>query len=620
MPFRNLALLLFLCFSWNSLLAQSDAPASATTPQQPASDTLTFHSTVRRVVVDVVVRDSDHRAVHGLTAKDFVVTEDGHPQNILSFDVHDFDTPSIAMPANAPKLPVNHFVNIPATPERGPLYVILYDLVNTEIADQPDARRQVMNFIKKIPSGARFAFFVHSDTLALVQGFTDDKNLLYAALDPQHPKPHVPMVFMMGKNLGYGDPVSTMNILTQITQYLEGIPGHKNLIWLAGTFPLALFPRKEDPVEYQDDIRAEINVLTRAEVAVYPINVSGVPVNPPGQLTGARVHGGAANQNVLSGGQINGASPQGGGGGGNTVGGINSLEPGAGQSLDPTGLAASMGAQGSGDSAITDYMVQKGISEATGGQAFWSTNDVTGALDEVTEVDGNYYTLTYSPTNKNDDGKRRSIRVNLDKKELKLAYRRFYYTGAYGQEKLSKAQPGSASQPSAAAEADALQPNMKHGAPMMHDLLFSAHIRPDGSTVKATRDEMAQLAAQPAYAAQKKDKLAPVDLQKYWVDYRVTDNALKAPGAKSPEFEFAAAAYDSESRMLNSSLSNAGGDSNPDAGKTGVFRARLEFSVPDTASSIRIGVRDKLTNRIGTLEVQLPLAPEAPSPSVTSAR
>jgi VWFA-related protein len=393
---RAFAVALFFCSASTLVSAQSSAPSADAAAQSAAvpSDIPTFRSTVRRVIVDVVVRDSDHRAVHGLTAKDFVVTEDGNQQNILSFDVHDFDTPSIAMPANAAKLPVNYFVNIPAIPERGPLYVILYDLVNTESEDQPDARRQVMNFIKKIPAGARFAVFVHSDALALVQGFTDDKNLLYAALDPQHPKPHVPMVFMMSKNFGYGDPASTMNILTQVTQYLEGIPGHKNLIWLAGTFPLALSPRKEDPREYQDDIRAEINVLTRAEVAVYPINVSGVPVNPPGQLTGARIHGGNNNQTVQSGGSMN---PGG--------GGINSLSPGVGQSLDTTGMLASTAAQGSGDSAITDYMVQKGISEATGGQAFWSTNDVTGALDEVTEVDGNYYSLTYSPTNKNDDGR-----------------------------------------------------------------------------------------------------------------------------------------------------------------------------------------------------------------------
>jgi hypothetical protein len=57
-----------------------------------------------------------------------------------------------------------------------------------------------------------------------------------------------------------------------------------------------------------------------------------------------------------------------------------------------------------------------------------------------------------------------------------------------------------------------------------------------------------------------------------------------------------------------------------EATKTGVVRVRQQLDVPVHAAWIRIGVRDRLTNRMGTLEVQLPLAPEAPSPAVTSAR
>lgn len=615
MRFSSLYFAVILLLS-SVTLAQNAAPQTKT---EPASDIPTFRTTVRRVVVDVVVRDSNNRPVHGLTAKDFVVAEDGQPQNILSFDVFDLEKPSISMPPNAPHPPPNHFVNIPPTPERGPLYVILYDLVNIDPGDQLDARRQVMKFIKNMPEGTRFAIFIRSDGLYLVQGFTADKALLYAALDPQNPKPHVPMVFMMGKNLGYNDPASMINVLTQVNEFLEGVPGHKNLIWLAGTFPLALVPRREDPREYEDEIIAEINVLTRAQVAVYPINVSGVPVNPPGQLTGARVHGGNNNQYVQAGGPI-----QGPGGGG-----INSLSPGVGQSLDPTGLVASIQAQGSGDSALTDYDVQKALADATGGRAFYNTNDVTAALDDATDIGGNYYSLTYSPTNQKDDDHRRGIAVRVVEPGYKLAYRRFYFTSALrSPEQPAKAQPSTASAaPPAPAEHDTLQPNMKHGAPMIHDLLFSAHIHADGIPAKASPEQMAQLAEQPAYvSAHPKDKtLVPIDVQKYVIDYRVTDLALKSQAGqngKTPSFEFAAAAFDSESRMLNGIVNEATGDASTtaEASKSGVFRVRQQLDVPEHAAWIRIGVRDKLTNRIGTLEVQLPLAPEAPSPSVTSAR
>jgi hypothetical protein len=121
---------------------------TATRQAEAPSDILTLRSTVRRVLVD---RDSNNKPVHGLTANDFVVAEDGQPQSILSCDIHDFDTPSISLPANAPHMAPNNFVNIPPAPERGPLYVILYDLANIEIDDQLDARRQVMKFIKNMP-------------------------------------------------------------------------------------------------------------------------------------------------------------------------------------------------------------------------------------------------------------------------------------------------------------------------------------------------------------------------------------------------------------------------------------------------------------------------------------
>jgi VWFA-related protein len=611
---RNIALLAALFLAWSFSLAQDT--------QQPASDTLTFHTSVRRVVVDVVVRDSNNKPVHGLKASDFLVAEDGQPQSILSFDAFDLDKTSISMPPSAPHQPPNYFVNIPAIPERGPLYVVLYDLANIEPDDQLDARRQVMKFIKSMPEGERMAIFVRSDGLYLVQGFTDDKATLYATLDPQNPKPHVPRVFMMGNNLGKGDPASMMNVLTQVSQFLEGIPGHKNLIWLAGTFPLALVPRKEDPREYEDEIISEINVLTRAQVAVYPINVGGVPVNPPGQLTGSRMHGGNNNQTVPAGGAITGPGGP----------GINSLMPGAGQNLDTTGMIASIRAQGSGDSALTDYDVQRALADATGGHAFYSTNDVTAALDDATDIGGNYYSLSYSPTNPKDDGGRRTIAVRVVQPGYKLSYRRFYFTTALrpaGQPASTQAN-GQGTSP--AAIEDALQPNMKHGAPMVHDLLFSAHIRADGIPASATPEQMAQLATQPAHVStHHKDKpLAPIDLQKYLSDYRVTDLALKSmPGqntsaqnAKAPAFEFAAAAFDADSVMLNGVVSDATVDSatTPEASKTGVFRVRQQLEVPVKATWIRIGVRDKLTNRMGTLEVQLPLAPEAPQPSVTSAR
>src|SRR5579863_2347849 len=270
--------------------------ASSDTQQDQSGPSLTIRQTVRRVIVDVMVRDKDGKPVHGLTAGDFSIAEDRQPQRVLSFDSYDFEKPSISRGPNAPPLPPNVFVNVPAVPERGPLYVLLLDLVNTEPEDQMTARQQLLKFVASKPQGTRFAIYVVSDELYLAQGFTDDKDLLYAALDVKHPKSHVPRVFLNGRNFGRADPYTLVDVLTNIGRYLDGIPGRKNLIWLAGTFPVDVFPRADDPTDLQAEMKAETNALAQAQIALFPVNVRGVVVACEGCLTGAAPHGGMGGQ------------------------------------------------------------------------------------------------------------------------------------------------------------------------------------------------------------------------------------------------------------------------------------------------------------------------------------
>src|SRR5882724_545969 len=70
--------------------AQLSAQTNSGQPQSPAAAAgpvdLTLKSVVRRVIVDVVVTDSDGKTVRDLKADDFSVTEDGHVERIASFD------------------------------------------------------------------------------------------------------------------------------------------------------------------------------------------------------------------------------------------------------------------------------------------------------------------------------------------------------------------------------------------------------------------------------------------------------------------------------------------------------------------------------------------------------
>jgi hypothetical protein len=69
-----------------------------------------------------------------------------------------------------------------------------------------------------------------------------------------------------------------VSVLTRIAQYLDGLPGRKNLIWFAGSFPVQMSPSEDDPPDVQQEIKKAIDTLVQARVAVYPIDVRGVVV------------------------------------------------------------------------------------------------------------------------------------------------------------------------------------------------------------------------------------------------------------------------------------------------------------------------------------------------------
>lgn len=619
------------CFA-GILLAQSSAPSSeqsssqASPPaqsskpgdavqQQTSPQVLTLHSEVRRVIVDVMVRDYRGKPVKGLAVDEFKVLEDKQPQKILSFDVYDFLRPSISRRPNEAPLPPNVFVNIPSAPEHGPLYVMLYDLVNTEMEDQMKARGQILKFIRSMPDGTRFAIFVNSDGLHLVQGFTSDKNVLYAALDPKHSRSHVPRIFLLGRNYGYGDSQIMLDELTFIGQYLDGIPGRKNLIWVSGTFPTSVYPRMFDPAQASDQIMKEMNALSQAEIAVFPVNVRGVVAFPEGGTTGAVPNGGSSSVSGPPGTAAASTSPVAGAGIGN------------GSPIASTIFTASaVGSQG-GASLSNDYTTQDALADATGGRAFYSDNDLSAILETATEAGGNYYTLTYAPPSRDDNGCH-TIRVLLDEKQYKLSYRQNYCrvsTVSAPVERSAEAADSSTVVIPVQA-GDVLQANMRLGAPMVHDLLFSAYLHTNGPAKMANQEEMAQLQTQAEYfMTHRRNKppkaLPPMRVQKYIVDYRVFDPQLKAEAGRGGNnaLEFAMAAFDGDGHTLNGVVNDGvpQPSSDPSENKAGLYRIRQSLIVPANAVSIRVGVRDRASDHLGTLEVPLPLAPEALANSAT---
>jgi VWFA-related protein len=533
---------------------------------QKDAGNLIIRQNVRRVILDVVVSDSTGKPVSGLTAADFSIAEDGKPQHLRSFDVHDFDFISAALPKHPASLPTNTFVNVPSGPERGPLYVLLLDLLDMSVDDQPVAREQVMKFIRSKPLGTRFAVFVLSDGLYLVQGFTEDRNRLADAVNPKNPRSHIPRIFLYADN--FQPFYSATRALTGIARFLADLPGHKNVIWLSASFQSAVMPSSDPSVEgfsASEEIKETIDTLARGQIAVYPVDVRGTVVAHVGAQPGSTGMGGT----------------------------------GMVTTSDSTALNAS-------------YLTERGIADATGGRAFYGTNDIASALTEATEVGGHYYTLTYSSSNQNYNGHLRHIEVELAKRGYHLAYRRSYYGNP------ESVQPEPAEQnhltsglkpPPPTKPSSSLYSNMQHGAPLAHQLLFRAHIHALAPPAKATAQQMAHLAEQPAFrdghANRASKPLRPIQLQTYEIDYTVA--------ARYPALELAAAAFDADGKMVNGVIQQAEEDRDEALSgdrEDGIFHMRQQLDVPTTAVSVRLAVRDVATDNVGALEISLPLARE----------
>ena len=72
--------------------------------QQPQTQTpqATFRATTRLIVQSVFVKDKDGKPIEGLTAKDFVITEDGQPQDIAFVEYQRLETESAPPDPQAP--------------------------------------------------------------------------------------------------------------------------------------------------------------------------------------------------------------------------------------------------------------------------------------------------------------------------------------------------------------------------------------------------------------------------------------------------------------------------------------------------------------------------------------
>ena len=155
--------------------------AQQTSTEVPAP---TIRVTTHLVLIDAVVTDKQGNPIAGLRPEDFVVEENGKAQKIATFAG---PVQSTAGPAS---LPPGIYSNRSQYRSTGPVTVMLLDAINTPFSDQAYARRQMLSFVQdQYKPDQRMAVFTLTGSLDVLQDFTSDPQILYAALQRFRPRP-----------------------------------------------------------------------------------------------------------------------------------------------------------------------------------------------------------------------------------------------------------------------------------------------------------------------------------------------------------------------------------------------------------------------------------------------
>lgn len=385
-----------------AILAAQTAPPSSNATDQP---TTVIRSNTRLVQVSVVVRDKSGKPVTHLTKEDFTVFDEGRPQHIAFFGS---ETPSVPAPVTPGHLPPNFFTNRfdLKGQDPGQVTIVLFDALNTSFEDQAWVRGQIIRFLQHVSPEDHVALYGLNTELIVLQDFTQDSSALLnavksftpkelAAFDVSHPGDlDVPalrndpawMKFqarvneasqMISDQYKVNRVNATIAAIESIANHVAGIPGRKNLVWVSGGFPMeigmgVIAPDRDTRLLNPNDAA---RALSSVSMAIYPIDAHGIE------------------------------------------------NPGMGPSMQSPGKAneSFFARQSSRDSFRL-------LADATGGKAFYGSNDVADAARRAFD-DGRYsYTLGFYPDHGKWDGRYRKIKVTLKTPAAQVRYRKGYFS------------------------------------------------------------------------------------------------------------------------------------------------------------------------------------------------
>jgi VWFA-related protein len=560
------------------------------------------------VIVDVTVTDEHHHPVRSLKAEDFSLLEDGHAQQLKTFEEHAFiEAPA---PAPLPAEPPGVFSNRTSVPEEGALNILLLDKLNTPLKDQAYMMAQLRDYLKTMRPGTRIAIFGLTTRLRMLQGFTSDPALLRAIVEGKKGLPggsalltdsmngdtgasNTPFADQIQTMLGDSpDAATTVANLAQfeaeqdsfmkmlrarytldgfnlLARYLENLPGRKNLLWFSGSFPISILPDGDlqDPfavvADAEDEFRQTTDMLARSRVAVYPVDARGLMVSPMYDVS---------------------------------------------KSGPSTGRAAMKAQTNFFNQTSSEHGTMMELAEATGGHAFVNTNGLKEAAETAINEGSNYYTLTYAPSNAKWQGEYRKIQVKLARQGLTLNFRHGYYADDPNNMRAivlpaqtvdGKPVPGY----------DALHAAMLHGGPSANQIHFETAVRPNDAGTQPG-----------AVQSNSINPKAKGPFRVYTVHFSVMPQDVNCDSGNDHQhrcrIQFMSQIFDADG-VPQAIQANDLEAVLPDAKYNALLHGRLAYnqqiSVPAKGDFyLRVGVGDMATGRVGALEVPVSAVAKLP--------
>jgi VWFA-related protein len=395
--------------------AQQGVPQGGSNSNGLPRPAVSFSTTRQLVIEDVIVKSQNGAPVDNLKAGDFLVTEDGKPQQIAVFEFQKLSQQPVPAPPPAlqQRLPVAAAPSAPKpltaiqiAPEKPGdlkyrdrrLMVMFFDMTSMPIQDQMRAQAAALKFLNtQMTASDLMAIMTFASDIKVVEDFTDDRDLLTQDIKK----------LVIGEGQGLDETVSDdsssdtgaafqqddteFNIfntdrqlaaLESAVKMLASLNEKKALVYFASGMT-------RNGLDNQAQLQATVNAAIRSNVSFYPIDARGLAAAAP-------------------------------------LGDATKSSPGGQAMYSGSSARATVSSfQGQQETLYT-------LASDTGGKALLDENDLSMGIVQAQKDISSYYIVGYYSPNEALDGRFRRVKIELKDKDAatrvaKLDYRQGYY-------------------------------------------------------------------------------------------------------------------------------------------------------------------------------------------------